>query len=1029
MDGKTQPRTYFDLESGSIVKKRLHPRIAAYNDMIVFLMKCNMDIKFVGSGDAAKAFLMYLGDYITKSPLSMHAGLSAMLGSIKKLDERQSGDSKSALTTIANDMMGKQEFSQPQVMSYLIGGGDCYKSDMYQILHLPPFFRVFDHHYTSITGRIPEYTSTQPSEHAEMSDPDMTTQATAELPHSREVGSITIGPGEITLSRQLTDYVLRPRDDSIEGLSLYEYFSKTQKLKKANRMPSSARAANAKGRFIEGHAEKDTHFLQIRKNEVTLVLQGASFPAPNSLATSASELRYRYLCVLFLPWRAPQDLLFPGDTWESAFQRNRPLIPPEMSHVIENLDVLSDCNDTRERLPRTVGPSEHIPDFQPEWNEDDDAADYVHPADENHDEDANDPVQVEANPLEEALGQHHADLCALIGIADIPTSFPTSESNSTFDDVQMTDVEEAQIDLERSAMSRAREQRRPDPEHSYRSIFSTNPVEPAVEIATISDSSSHIHSTEPVSALSIARRLITEMNMADNPEQSRSLITVASHLDHPTDQLLMYVGGVGGTGKSYVIKSMVKLFAMLKKGHHLMLSAPTGIAAVLIGGHTIHALTLLPEKRQSRKNIESLVEIWRDVRYLVIDEISMISAGFLYQVSTRLQQAKGDADGPHPLPFGGINVVFTGDFAQLKPVKGEAVYAYNSSRRTSFRDATSQPAMTSLSGGWLWRQLNAVVILTRNIRQSLDPDYSALLSRVRTGTCIQSQAFNERSIKTAPGQLSDYDVLLRRTIGYQTRAGSLPHLRQSFRNAPIIVGKKFIRDRLNLTIVRFRAAESNQQVTLSHSVDTFQRSRVKGSLRKALWDLYAGDCENSWGKLPLFIGMRVMITTNLAILHSAVNGAEGIVRGFKMERRHGVSTAKVVYVEIPGAGHIAPGLPEDWVPIFPEKTSFKAKILRDGSTLKCNISRFQLPLTPAYCYTDYKAQGRSMDYAIVDLQSARTLQGVYVMLSRVRTLSGLAIMQPFMPSKIYGRLSQELRDEMRRLEALADETAARFPLA
>ena len=90
------------------------------------------------------------------------------------------------------------------------------------------------------------------------------------------------------------------------------------------------------------------------------------------------------------------------------------------------------------------------------------------------------------------------------------------------------------------------------------------------------------------------------------------------------------------------------------------------------------------------------------------------------------------------------------------------------------------------------------------------------------------------------------------------------------------------------------------------------------------------------------------------------------------------------------------------------------------------MSRTQLPLLPAYCYTDYKSQGRSLEKAIVDPLTAQSLQGLYVMLSRVRNLDGLTVLRPFRRQKIYQRLQQELRDELQRLEHLDLETKTRY---
>jgi hypothetical protein len=77
-----------------------------------------------------------------------------------------------------------------------------------------------------------------------------------------------------------------------------------------------------------------------------------------------------------------------------------------------------------------------------------------------------------------------------------------------------------------------------------------------------------------------------------------------------------------------------------------------------------------------------------------------------------------------------------------------------------------------------------------------------------------------------------------------------------------------------------------------------------------------------------------------------------------------------------------------------------------------------LPLVPAYCFTDYKCQGKTLDAAIVDICDARSLQNIYVMLSRCRTLDSLAILRPFPSKKIYNRLSEEFRRELYRLDAV-----------
>jgi hypothetical protein len=86
----------------------------------------------------------------------------------------------------------------------------------------------------------------------------------------------------------------------------------------------------------------------------------------------------------------------------------------------------------------------------------------------------------------------------------------------------------------------------------------------------------------------------------------------------------------------------------------------------------------------------------------------------------------------------------------------------------------------------------------------------------------------------------------------------------------------------------------------------------------------------------------------------------------------------------------------------------------------------QLPLLPAYAFTDYKIQGRSLTHVIIDLESCRSLQSAYVMLSRATSLKGVAIMRWFDPSRIYKPLSQQFRNEFSRLNNLDEVTKSLY---
>ncbi|KAJ7079348.1 hypothetical protein C8R44DRAFT_654172, partial [Mycena epipterygia] len=66
----------------------------------------------------------------------------------------------------------------------------------------------------------------------------------------------------------------------------------------------------------------------------------------------------------------------------------------------------------------------------------------------------------------------------------------------------------------------------------------------------------------------------------------------------------------------------------------------------------------------------------------------------------------------------------------------------------------------------------------------------------------------------------------------------------------------------------------------------------------------------------------------------------------------------------------------------------------------------QLLLIPAFAFTSHNSQGRSLDCACLDLASCASIQSVYVMVSRLRSLKGLCISRPFRLSKIQNHISR-----------------------
>ena len=147
-----------------------------------------------------------------------------------------------------------------------------------------------------------------------------------------------------------------------------------------------------------------------------------------------------------------------------------------------------------------------------------------------------------------------------------------------------------------------------------------------------------------------------------NIEQERAFRIVANHatINNPT-QLKMYLGGMGGTGKSQVLKALIEFFKERGESYRIMILAPTGSAAALLNGSTYHSVLNVGSDRTkndstSQSNVRERLD---GVDYIFLDEISMVACHELYMISASLAKARNMTE----TPFGCLNMIFAGDFA------------------------------------------------------------------------------------------------------------------------------------------------------------------------------------------------------------------------------------------------------------------------------------------------------------------------------------------------------------------------------
>lgn len=182
----------------------------------------------------------------------------------------------------------------------------------------------------------------------------------------------------------------------------------------------------------------------------------------------------------------------------------------------------------------------------------------------------------------------------------------------------------------------------------------------------------------------------------------------------------VFLTGEPGAGKSYTIELFTDWLE--KTGIRYAVTASTGIAASHIGGMTIHSFVGMGIQRNlSEEQLNKIVfNHWKreavlPAKVLIIDEVSMLDAVNIRDVDRILRAMHVSEE-----PFGGIQVVFVGDFFQLPPVS---------------KDRTAQFAFESES----WDQANLrICYLTEQHRQS-DPEFLDILTAMRAGTMTDEQ--------------------------------------------------------------------------------------------------------------------------------------------------------------------------------------------------------------------------------------------------------------------------------------------------
>lgn len=422
-----------------------------------------------------------------------------------------------------------------------------------------------------------------------------------------------------------------------------------------------------------------------------------------------------------------------------------------------------------------------------------------------------------------------------------------------------------------------------------------------------------------------------------NEAQRKAFNIIFNHEMNPSEQLLMMIIGLAGSGKSYLINS---IRALLKK--KCVVSAYFGIAAFNIKGQTLHSLLKLPIRGRNLNDLKGpallqLQERLTAVKYIIIDEYSVIGQNLLGWIDKRCRQGTGDSD----KPFGGISIILVGDIAQLPPVGDKVLYH----KKPSGEIGTM--------GFCMYRKFTTIVKLTVNERSkgnnTEQENFRVALYRLRDGNSTEE----------------DWKMFLSRTPGSVNEN---------------VDRKRFVK----LSFSNEKVASDNHEALMSLNVPVSQINARHSN--KASVKLSSDDMGGLEPKLFLSISARVMLTRNLWTEKGLCNGSMGVVKDViyhEGDSPPNLPLAVVVQFDSYSGPSIVIDQP-GCVPIIP--------VTSVSDLHGSSHERQQLPLRLSWAITIHKSQGLTLDKAWIDLGTTEKFIGLaYVAVSRVRRLKDMII--------------------------------------
>jgi len=419
----------------------------------------------------------------------------------------------------------------------------------------------------------------------------------------------------------------------------------------------------------------------------------------------------------------------------------------------------------------------------------------------------------------------------------------------------------------------------------------------------------------------------------------------------------LFITGSAGTGKSVLIKKIYE--DAIQRGEKIQVCALTGCAALLLNcnARTLHSWSGIKIAKGSKTDViasvfrnKQAVKNWRKVKILIVDEVSMMSMKILDIIEELARVIRSNSK-----PFGGIQVIFTGDFYQLPPVE------------TYGEPDTAAFCFESKQWSNIFELENHIVLQT--IFRQTDPVYREILNQIRVGKLDK-----------------DKIEILQQYVGREFRAEdhagcSLPKLFPIRSKVDLVNATMFAKLKEPEHVFEcIRKTDCKLWIEKETAIPQELLEKCAGLSAQEVEFEIQQLIQNTQcvQVLRLKKGAAVMCTVNLDMDQGICNGSQGVV----------VDILTDVLEQMCPIVRFSNGVTKAMTVQYKQSEDFPA------------IAMGYIPLCLSWAMTIHKIQGASLKMAEIDIGSSVFEYGQsYVALSRIESLSGLYL-SGFQPEKI-----------------------------